>query len=79
MRWKYEKMAAAAANLINNQPVLKDEEKLGEYILFLFDKVFQSGLIEGKKDGRAPLIPVQDLTHIPEILEAVIKRGNPTN
>ena len=78
-RWKYEKMALAAAGVIKNAQELQDDKNLQNYLLFLFDRVFNNGFNEGVKEYRPPVIPVQDLSHIPEILAAVQKRRLPIN
>lgn len=65
--WRYEKLAESAArSLASNDWITKNPEILKQQLLHLMNKAFEMGREHSRRIHR-PRVPVQDLTHIPEL------------
>lgn len=65
--WRYEGLVEGAAQfLFSNEWVLKNPDVLKQQLLHLMNKAFEMGC-ECSRQIHQPRVPVQDLTHIPEI------------
>jgi len=87
-QWRYEGLAESLAKMIRQDPdFLTQEERLEEFLLDAFDKVYRMGqndpaaahenITKGIEVGlriARPVISVTDLSGMPEILERIKER-----
>jgi len=72
-QWKYQGLAESLAQIIKRNPdLLSQSELMEEFILHAFDKVYVMGQLDSTIVPA--VVPVTDLTDIPEIFEHAKRR-----
>jgi hypothetical protein len=72
MDWKFKKMVDTVCDVVTSGSYSK--ELINECLMHLANKTYQMGLDDAP--AKEEVVPVTDLTHIPEVFVQIQKNGN---
>jgi len=79
-KWKYQSLAEYAAKAFSSHLrwIIDDEQQFTDAILHLLGKSYNMGFVDGYEVGKLSkeVIPVTDISHLPEVFAAIKERGN---